>query len=769
MRGWVGAIAALAVLWFATPAAAQQGAGWEKCTGRPGVDWDVQIADCTRLLGVYKQNPRGRFVALINRGLALNGKGELDRAIADFSEAAKIDPKDAAPLLHRGTAWYTRKDYDRAIADYSAALRIDPKSATAHHNRSAAWRGKGDLDKALADANRAIALDSKQGGFYDNRCTIRTLLGRELEHALGDCADSVRLQPGDADARARAGHLLLKVGELDTALGYYRLALNRNPKSAMALYGRGVARLRQGDAGGEADLAAAKALKADVVEEFAKYGIAIAAPAAASAPAAAAAPALTPATAAASTPVATSAPAAAAAAAPGPAASEKDRRDCSSLSGDAVIAACGRVIAATGETPGTRANAFNNRGLALVQKGDFDRAIADYGEAIRLKSDDAFFHNRGLAWEAKFKSVPSFVDETFPEGRRNSEERKKALDNAISDYTEAIRLDPKADDSYHNRGQVWAFRRDYDRAMADYDAAIRINPRSIVTYLERGLTWMVKRDYDRAIADFTETIKLNPNFVKGYYHRAELWTARGNHDGAIADYSQAIRVIPDFAGAFHLRGLARARKGDYERAVADLSEAIRLDPKDELYLRNRCWVRATAGRDLQAALADCNKSLELLTIRFSQFRKMDLGFRKVDRALVYLQLGQLDAALVDYDEALENLLTPPVKANALFGRGIARLRKGDATAGQADIAAAKEIQADIAEEFAKYGIRPVVASAPARAADPAADCAMAETHWKSADSIGTVAVYEDHLKRFPACAFATLAKIKLEALSKRRD
>jgi hypothetical protein len=49
---------------------------------------------------------------------------------------------------------------------------------------------------------------------------------------------------------------------------------------------------------------------------------------------------------------------------------------------------------------------------------------------------------------------------------------------------------------------------------------------------------------------------------------------------------------------------------------------------------------------------------------------------------------------------------------------------------------------------------------------PAADCAGAESHWKSAETLGIVAGYEDHLNRFPNCAFAGLAKLKIEALRK---
>jgi hypothetical protein len=49
---------------------------------------------------------------------------------------------------------------------------------------------------------------------------------------------------------------------------------------------------------------------------------------------------------------------------------------------------------------------------------------------------------------------------------------------------------------------------------------------------------------------------------------------------------------------------------------------------------------------------------------------------------------------------------------------------------------------------------------------PDADCARAETHWKSAEGIKSRAVYEDHLTRFPACEFAGLARARLEAMKR---
>jgi hypothetical protein len=62
----------------------------------------------------------------------------------------------------------------------------------------------------------------------------------------------------------------------------------------------------------------------------------------------------------------------------------------------------------------------------------------------------------------------------------------------------------------------------------------------------------------------------------------------------------------------------------------------------------------------------------------------------------------LDAAIADYDSALK---LQPQTASSLYGRGVAKRKKGDSSGGNADIAAARAIQANIGEEFARDGVK----------------------------------------------------------------
>lgn len=111
------------------------------------------------------------------------------------------------------------------------------------------------------------------------------------------------------------------------------------------------------------------------------------------------------------------------------------------------------------------------------------------------------------------------------------------------------------------------------------------------------------------------------------------------------------------------------------------------------YLNNRCWNRTILNQDLQQALKECDRALELQTHPAT----FDT------RALVRYRLGRYREAIADADRALaldQNLVA------SLYIRGLAKLRVGDKSGGDGDIAAAKRKNAAIAEEYSVYGIAP---------------------------------------------------------------
>lgn len=99
-----------------------------------------------------------KVTALIDSGKRAAVKGDLDRAVHDFTEAIRIDPKYPDSYSERGQAMFKLGETERAISDYSAAIQRDPQHGTALRSRGMAYLYRGSSDLALADLSKAIEL-----------------------------------------------------------------------------------------------------------------------------------------------------------------------------------------------------------------------------------------------------------------------------------------------------------------------------------------------------------------------------------------------------------------------------------------------------------------------------------------------------------------------------------------------------------------------------------------------------------------------------------
>ena len=74
-----------------------------------------------------------------------------------------MDPKYAEAYNNRGSTYASKGDLDKAIADFSEVIRLDPNIAAAYHNRGLAYEKKGETAKAKADFAEAKRLGLKPG------------------------------------------------------------------------------------------------------------------------------------------------------------------------------------------------------------------------------------------------------------------------------------------------------------------------------------------------------------------------------------------------------------------------------------------------------------------------------------------------------------------------------------------------------------------------------------------------------------------------------
>jgi tetratricopeptide (TPR) repeat protein len=117
-------------------------------------------------------------------------------------------------------------------------------------------------------------LEPANAGHWNSRCWARAIVGKELQEAVADCNESLRLRPGDAETFDSRGFAYLKLGDFEKSIADYDAALKIDPKKAYSLYGRGFAKQKKGDqADGDADMSAAKAIRADIADIFTRYGV----------------------------------------------------------------------------------------------------------------------------------------------------------------------------------------------------------------------------------------------------------------------------------------------------------------------------------------------------------------------------------------------------------------------------------------------------------------------------------------------------------------
>ena len=145
-------------------------------------------------------------------------------------------------------------------------------------------------------------------------------------------------------------------------------------------------------------------------------------------------------------------------------------------------------------------------------------------EAYDAKKNAGLYYNRGLTYQYL-----------------------KKHNEALADYNEAIKLNPKFAEAYNNRGNVYQELKEYKQALADYDKAIKLNSNNAEAYNNRGTVYARLEKYTEAIKDFKKVIKLNPNDAKGYYGLALLYEELGETVLASYNYTKMFRVLQGYS------------------------------------------------------------------------------------------------------------------------------------------------------------------------------------------------------------------------------
>jgi tetratricopeptide (TPR) repeat protein len=265
---------------------------------------------------------------------------------------------------------------------------------------------------------------------------------------------------------------------------------------------------------------------------------------------------------------------------------------------------------------GRDALAYAHRGRAWQEKGALDRALQDYDDAIRIAAE---------ADEPRFGAL----------------ELRRLIGRRVTTY-------PPQASWFRNRAVVYDSKGEPDKAIREFTEAVRLGPTDPLTYVDRGITYKGLKDYDKALADHGEAIRLDPQWGTPYFHRANVFKARKDYDKALADYSAAIRLDPKDPDAYFNRANTYRATKQYARAADDWSQVIRLDAQDAEAHDRLGWLLATCPdgqvRDGQRAVDHAGTACDLtdgksayclatLAAAFAETGRFDLAVKWQTRAL----------------------------------------------------------------------------------------------------------------------------------------
>jgi tetratricopeptide (TPR) repeat protein len=347
---------------------------------------------------------------------------------------------------------------------------------------------------------------------------------------------------------------------------------------------------------------------------------------------------------------------------------DENWKRCAGSDPAARISGCTALLQANRGTNEELATAYMDRGTAYTVNGNYDRAIEDLSQSLRLnpKSAEAFY-NRGYAFAAKgddenalkdyddaLRLNPNFV--FAYRGRGNVYVDQGNYERALQDFNDVVRLSPDDPIGFELRGGAYDYNGDFDLALQDFDQAARLNPKSPDPLLERGLVYVHKQDYDRAIQDYNQVVQMNPGFAAAYDRRGYAYYRKHDLDRAMKDFDQAIKLDPKNYDALDNRANAYDDKGEFDKALKDYAEALRLVPNDPVIFIDRGLAYSRKG-DLTRAIQDYDQALELNPKSYTA---------TMDRGDAYVQKGDYDRAILDYNQALQLL---PHSIEAVMSRG----------------------------------------------------------------------------------------------------
>ena len=269
--------------------------------------------------------------------------------------------------------------------------------------------------------------------------------------------------------------------------------------------------------------------------------------------------------------------------------------------------------------------------------------------------------------------------------------RAHKLDQLAALHATIIAVKPDDSARYINRAVFYENSFQRELALADLDKAVSLDGNAS-TLLLRAIMLVDVGQKAKAAADFQAVLGLDPSSKLALTQLGLLQIDAGRKDDALAPIDQHLESAdedkPDWEAA---KAELLARAGDSDGAIAAIDKAIAVKSANASFLNQRCWIKGTLSVQLDSALQDCTRAIELTE---NNVAALD------SRAMVYFRLNRMSEALADVNAALDR---NPMEASSLYLRAAIERKTGKAAS--ADTDAARLLSPRIDEEYARWKIK----------------------------------------------------------------
>jgi tetratricopeptide (TPR) repeat protein len=172
--------------------------------------------------------------ALVGRGSCLLFRKAFDKALVDFTAAARLDPKNVSAKVGIGSANAEMQQWSQSGLAYNEALKLDPKSADAFVGRGGVHLSQGEIDQALADYDQALRVQPNCAAAFVGRAAVR-IMRRDPAMAVIDYNEALRLDPESAAALQGRGFAYFQQKDYARARSDFAEAVRYEPENPDAL------------------------------------------------------------------------------------------------------------------------------------------------------------------------------------------------------------------------------------------------------------------------------------------------------------------------------------------------------------------------------------------------------------------------------------------------------------------------------------------------------------------------------------------------------